>query len=402
MKTVRTAVVRLVATNEIRQGLRSKAMRISFAVLVVIAAIASALPGLIGSHGATTYRVAVIGVKPPDITTKALRVRFSSPRDQAAGQAMVRSRQVTAAVGPTRVWSNKALDPNLEAVLDQVHAGQVLGERARLAAVTDKVAAELFAPIAPLIAIRLDADRNDANAQGLASAVLVLLFFALTAFGGAVLSGVMQEKTSRVVEVVLGSVRTDELLAGKILGIGLLAMGQVTVIAFVAGMAGKLFSARELPTTTVPTLVVMLGAFVFGYLFYASLFAAAGSLVSRVEDAQAAATPISITLTLAYVASIGLAIGAPDGLATRTLGIVPFTAPMVVIARTAAGHPHWWELVLAAAVMSASVFAVVRFAARVYRGSILRNGARVTWRDAWSGVQRSTVAATTRSSADAE
>lgn len=123
--------------------------------------------------------------------------------------------------------------------------------------------------------------------------------------------------------------------------------------------------------------------FLFGFAFYASLFAAAGALASRIEDAQAVATPISLLLTAAYgVASVITLM--PNTLFAKVLTYVPPATPAVVIARVASGRIAWWELALAAVLMVVSVLGVVRFAARVYSGAALRIGAKVKLREALS------------------
>ena len=140
-------------------------------------------------------------------------------------------------------------------------------------------------------------------------------------------------------------------------------------------------SGANVPASTVATILTFVVCFLFGFAFYASLFAAAGALASRIEDAQAVATPISLLLTVAYgVASIIAVM--PGTLFAKIMTYIPPATPAVVIARVASDRIAWWEIVLAGLLMVVSVFGVVLFAARVYSGAALRIGAKVKLSDA--------------------
>jgi ABC-2 type transport system permease protein len=192
---------------------------------------------------------------------------------------------------------------------------------------------------------------------------------------------VVEEKSSRVVEVLLATLKPWQLLAGKILGLGVLGLLQIAVIT-VVGAAGALLSGVvDVAGAVLTTVVSVLGWFVLGYAFYASVFATAASLVSRQEDLGAVLTPTTLLLVAAFVIAIQAASDPTSGLATVT-SFVPGLSPLVMPVRTAAGEAAWWEVLLSALVMLAAIALVVRLGGRVYAGAVLRTGGRTRIREA--------------------
>jgi ABC-2 type transport system permease protein len=203
-----------------------------------------------------------------------------------------------------------------------------------------------------------------------------------------VLLGVLEEKSSRVVEVVLSRVRPIELLAGKVIGIGLLGLvAQLLVFAAVALVLVSMIDLADLPNLSEVGVTVIMGVvgwFVLGYASYAVLFAAAGSLVSRPEDVQGVVGWLpGIGLVPAYLLAV-IASQSPDEPLVKLGSFLPALAPLVMPARYAAGDVALWEVGVAILVTVASTYLVIRFAARVYRGGILRTR-RAELRDAYRG-----------------
>lgn len=390
------AAVRLVAIREIRQGVRSRAFRISTVLALVLVAVVGALPGILQGPKGTTYDVAardaawVAAYVPAvadtaDVTVRVRNIdasRLSQAVEDGTIDVAVIGAGPAAAGGPAgAILSNDAVASELLTVLNQAHALAVQNERVAASGLTTAQQRELFAPVAPLDVRQLDARANDPGRLAVASITVVALFLVLSLYGAAVLNGVLQEKSSRVVEVVLSAVSPTELLAGKLIGIGLLGLGQVAALAAVGLVATNVGGSVDLPTSTASTLVLSVVWFVLGYALFSSLFAMAGSLVSRQEDAQAAATPVSLLMTGSYVLTFALVLPSPDGVAARIVTFLPFTAPMAVLARSAFGAISWWEIVGAAVVTIATTVVIVRLAAVVYTRAALRFGARVKLRE---------------------
>lgn len=211
---------------------------------------------------------------------------------------------------------------------------------------------------------------------------LLLLYLAVLLYGTWILTGVTEEKSNRVVEVLLSSVRPWQILGGKILGIGLLAMGQLLGTIAAAIVALRLTSAFDLPPIEAGTIMNLVLWFVIGFLIFAVLFGAAGSLVSRTEDANTIAMPMSMTAVVGFFVSI-TALNDPDGLVATIFTFVPPTAPFVVPVRTALQAIPAWQYGLALVISLASIALLTGVAGRIYAGGLLRYGGRVGVREAW-------------------
>jgi ABC-2 type transport system permease protein len=186
-----------------------------------------------------------------------------------------------------------------------------------------------------------------------------------------------------VVEVVLSTVRPRDLLVGKVLGIGLLALVQI-VILVAAGIAAAQISGRmSLPPTTAGAVAQLLLWFILGFALYSTAMGFLGSLASRVEEASNASMPVTMTATACYLASILLVTQDPDGTLATAMTFFPPAAPMVVPLRAALGAIQPWETALSIALMMAAIWLMFVVGARVYAGAILQTGSRIRIRDAW-------------------
>jgi ABC-2 type transport system permease protein len=206
---------------------------------------------------------------------------------------------------------------------------------------------------------------------------------AIITYGNLVLTGVAEEKASRVVEVLLSRMPARRLLAGKVLGIGLLGLGQFALTAAAALVAAQFVESFDLPSVTGAVLAWGVVWFVLGYAVYAMAYGAVGSLASRAEDVQSAAGPIQYTLIAAYWGSFVALSSDPESGWSVLLSYFPVTAPLAMPARIALGVAAWWEPVLAVAVTLGALAALVVVAGRVYTNAILRTGPRLRLRDVW-------------------
>ncbi|MFL5688924.1 MAG: ABC transporter permease, partial [Chloroflexota bacterium] len=176
----------------------------------------------------------------------------------------------------------------------------------------------------------------------------VLILVGIFSFGYAVLTGVVEEKQSRVVEVVLSTVRARDLLMGKVLGIGVLGIGQLAVFIVAALVAALVTNRLELPTTTPGAAVLLAVWFVLGYLLYSTALGFLGALASRQEEASNASTPVTMVAMLSYFVAIFAVIDDPDGLVANVATFLPPSAPFVVPLRAAFDAIPAWQIGLAA------------------------------------------------------
>ena len=382
------STVRLVAAQELRERGRSKAFWVGTSVLLLGVVAAIVVPAMLGHHGPRTFQVGTVGA-PPGLASSVI-----SDAAALGGRANVR------AIGSIAEARSALGAQTLDLVVEGKTAVLVRGQNtdpsaaglAHLVARDLAVQARLQAaglpagripglvgaapaPVRSLIPVSPD------NQASKAIVVLgtIILYFCLTAYGGWVTSGVLEEKSSRVVEVILSAVRPRALLAGKVIGIGLLGLGQLAAVALTATIAA-IAVGRHLPPSTPEAIGVIVLWFLLGYAFYCSAFAAAGAASSRQEEAPTVAGPLTVLILLGYLVSLSV-LSNPDGALARITPFVPPLAPLVMPARILLGHTQPWELLASVAVMLAATYGLVRLAGRAYSGNILRFGGRITLRE---------------------
>jgi ABC-2 type transport system permease protein len=213
---------------------------------------------------------------------------------------------------------------------------------------------------------------------------LMLLYIAILVYGSWILTAVTEEKSSRVVEVLLSALHPWQLLAGKVVGIGGMGLAQFVTTVVVALIAVRVTGVIDLPELGLATAANLVFWFIFGFVLYAVIFGAAGSLVSRTEDAQTAAFPMSMIAVVGFFLSQS-ALTDPDGTAALVGTFVPLTAPFVVPVRAALHAIPAWQYLGAVAVTGVAIVGMVLIGGRIYSGGLLRFGSKVGWREAWRG-----------------
>lgn len=248
--------------------------------------------------------------------------------------------------------------------------------------------------------LTLEAERITEHGRGGAARISILfafgvgfvLYIMIVMYGQAVLRGVIEEKQTRVAEVVVASVSPAELLAGKMLGVG--AMGLTQMLVWI-GVGVILTKARgvvlahfgiqgpplHLPEISVGAAAVLVLFFLLGYAFYAALFAGVGATVSNEQDAQQAQAPV-VMLLVATVIFLAPILAAPEGTLAVLLGWLPFSAPIVMPLRMSVVSVPPTQIAGSLLVLAASCYVAVRGAARIYRTGLLMYGKRVTLREA--------------------
>jgi ABC-2 type transport system permease protein len=211
----------------------------------------------------------------------------------------------------------------------------------------------------------------------------VLILVGIFSFGFTVLTGVVEEKQSRVVEVVLSTVRARDLLMGKVLGIGVLGIVQLGVFIAAALIAAYATNRLVLPTTTPGTVVLLALWFVLGYLLYSTALGFLGALASRQEEASNASTPVTMVAMISYFVAIFAVIDDPDGLVANIATFFPPSAPFVVPLRAAFDAIPLWQIGVAAILTIIGIYILFTIGARVYAGAVLQFGGRIKLRDAW-------------------
>ncbi len=381
----------LVAVREIRERSRSRALRASVLVMILVVVGMILVPSLISGSG--TKDVGLAGAVPAGLpaaiesqgTAVGMTVRLHHYPGIAAGEAAVRRGEVSVLVADARrlEWRRQA-DQQLRAVLTGAIQGAAIRDRAAAAGISPGELSALLAPVR-VSSVQLGSVPGRSPGDEMAALVMtVLLLMAISTYGGLVLTGVVEEKSSRVVEVLLAHMPPRSLLAGKVAGIGLLGLAQIVVTALAALVTVAIVGTTGIPAVRGSVLAWAIAWFVLGYALYAMLYGALGSLASRAEDAQTAAGPVTMILVASYFVSF-IAVGRPDSTLAKVVSLFPPAAPMAMPNRIAMGAAAWWEPVAAAALTLAAIAVLVQFAGRVYTHAILHGGPSLKLRDAWRG-----------------
>lgn len=385
----------LVFTREYTERIRSKAFLISNAAILGVLLLGLALPLLLGGED-EPLAIGVLGDEATQVGELALAQQEAFGLETELEPVASRSAAVEALeagdleavlLDASTVLARDSVGRALEALLaNAANTVQVDATLAEAGLDADE-RAQLFA-IAPLEVELLEEDAGAVNVFDPSVAVVYgavfLLYGLLAIYGQWVAQGIVEEKQSRIIEVLLSALRPTELLTGKVLGLGALGLTQVTVLAGVATGGLLLTEVVEIPAAGWRALAFVVPWYVLGFLLYAALFAAAGSLVSRVEDLQSATLPV-ILLLIGALLAVQVALADPTSTVATVAGLVPLTAPIVQPILLAVGAASWPEVALAITLALATIAILLPLAARIYRNSVLRTSGRVSVREAWRG-----------------
>ena len=400
MAPVDSSAVKLVAKREISTRGRDRAFLISSLISVVV------LIGIIlinsFTSGSDEFKVGVVGSDAREIVAVAMERQdlFNATLEehvydsrQAAEEALRDGDVNVVLLGSESLLSERQPNPQLEALLSVVHE-QISVERAleaegldedQIATVLDPPALEVqtLEPLEPLN------PRQEEN-KTIAFIGIFLLYGQILGYGIWIAMGVVEEKQSRVVELLLATVRPSELLAGKVLGIGALGLAQLLGMGVVALGAAQITGSFHSSASAWLTIGNVVLWFLLGYAFYSCLFAAAGARVSRQEEVQNATSPFSMVILAAFFVAI-FSQGDPSSRIAVITSLLPPFAPLVMPLRIAAGVAPTWQVLLSFGLTAGATVLLIPLAARVYRGAVLQTGGTVKWKDAFRARTESTL-----------
>jgi len=386
-------VLWLVVRREVSTRLRSRVFRIMTPLLVVVLAAGIGVTALFGGSSPSSVGFLADDARAGAALTATgdaagVDVRAVTVADAAEAERQVRDGKLDAAVtsvGPDgfRVVVRHSLDDQTRGLLTAVARQQALDAQITalggdLASVDRAVAA------AGVDVVSLEASKQRDNARiGLGAVTGVLIYLSLLIFGPVVAQGVVEEKSSRVVEILLGTVRPWQLMSGKVIGIGIIGLIQM---ALYAAVGVPLAVATGVLSLSLVTALASAGWslvwYLLGFALFALLFAAAGSLVSRQEDASAVTMPLIMMIIIPYVIGISVLPGDPDSGLLRVLSLIPLSAPLIMPMLIAAGSAAAWQIALGTALTVATIVGLVPLTGRIYAGAVKRTGTRVKLTDA--------------------
>jgi ABC-2 type transport system permease protein len=375
-----------VARREILQAARQKSLLVSTAFTIAVLAAVTLLPDALGLGGPSERDVVAAGPAARALAEQAraaqapfdveLRVRGVATDAQARALVSDGEADVAVLAGGRRVLVAEGdADRAVAAIEEAARRRQAVTALERADVSRDVIGQALDPPGVPV------ERTTSGGGEGIAFLALLVLYGQLLGYGFVVASGIVEEKSSRVVELLLSVLSPRELLAGKVLGIGVVGLVQLLVIA-AAGLAiGVAAGALDLDGEALGALVVVLAWFLLGYGLFSAAFAVAGALVPRQEDLQTVTTPLTAMLVAVFILSFP-ALEDPGGGLARTLSLLPFSAPMVMPVRLIVGEVPAWEVLVAIAATLAATGLLVVLAGRVYRAAALETRAAIGLRAA--------------------
>ena len=388
----------LVARRELRERGRSKSFMISGIVTLLLVGAGLVLPGIVGGE-AEIHRIGVVGqgnepivraagdLAVADAGTVGDPERFETVTypDREAAEAGLGAGEVDLVLidGTTLLqertgFSGNGLVETLQRAGGSVRLQRLVEENGQAAADVIEILAS-----SALEVTGLDGEDPEADIRPvIAYAGLLLMYIAILSYGSWTLTGVTEEKSNRLVEVLLATLRPWQLLGGKVLGIGILGIGQFALTIGFAFALVNLTDLLDIPPLPIDGLIFLVLWFILGFAVYSVSYAAAGSLASRPEDAQSAAFPMTMLAVAGFFVSINT-LDDPTSTLARVTSFIPFTAPFVVPIRRSLDGIGTTEHIAAAVVAILSIVLLVRLSARIYTGGLLRFGRRVKLREAW-------------------
>jgi ABC-2 type transport system permease protein len=394
----------LIARREFVTRVRTRVFIIGTGIVLVALVGYVVLQVLVLNKQSTTptYKVAFVGdaqalADPLTASTKTLGIKIDrqDAADQTQAENQIRKGSLDLLIsGPAsspQVVVRDQLSSTLQAVLQGIVRQRALDSALAAAGLNPATVSAQVASAG--IHVQSLKPTSGARLELVAAGFVVALFLyvALLTYGTFIAQGVVEEKANRIVEILLSTVRAEQLLIGKVVGIGLVGLVQFTVIGAFAFFVTSLAGVFTVPAAGAGVILAGLLWFILGYFLYAILFAAAGSLVSRQEEVQSAVLPITMLAIISWFVAIGVLTPMFDGTPMSStgilLGLVPFFAPVIMPTGMATGDIAVWQVLLAIALTLLTSAAATWVAARIYSNSILRIGARVRLREALAGAR---------------
>ena len=377
----------VVARRDFRVRLRDKGFVISTAITITVLSVFILLRAY-GGGGTPTYDLGVVGGGTTASSAvsvarqQGITVRLHTYADRSSADAALRSGTVDAVLQGGRLTGKTTVPAQLQTVVET----SAVAERIRAAlsasgAPDSKIAKVLNTSPVSVETLEPSNPNRDTDAA-VAFVGVLLLYGQLFGYGVWVATGVIEEKASRVVEILLSTINARQLLAGKVAGIGLLGIVQLACIAGFAIALATVTKAISIPGSALGAALLVLGWFVLGFAFYSGMFAVSGALVSRMEELQNAMVPINIVILVSFFIAIG-SLQDPNSTIAVVASLLPFSAPLAMPVRIVLGAASGLQIAASIAILVGCTALLVPLAGRLYAGAVLRTGGKVKLRDAW-------------------
>ena len=400
---MRTGPVWMIARREIKTRMLTKANIISMAVMLAVIVIGA----FVGNYFLDRDAAAPERSVALEQSVSALRPQLELAAEQQKIELRVSTMTADDATAALAAAGDDAIDAFLSGdpaspqmlVAEQPDPGvlALVGAAVQSYVITDQISAlggdpgafeEMMAAAAPTVETLQPASQsgNEGPAYGISMVMISLLLGALISSGSIIAMGVVEEKTSRVVEILLATIKPTQLLAGKVLGIGAYGLFQIVVLAgALAGALAALGLTADIEVNIGASLALLIVWFLLGYALFALLFGGFAALVSRQEEIGSVTTPLMFLLFIPFYTTMFMVPADPDSTVVRVLSQIPFFAPFMMPARDAFGAVAGWELALSMGIALLTIPLLVWVAARVYQRGVLHTGGRMKLAEALKG-----------------
>lgn len=395
----------VVARREYLCRVRSASFRVGTVAGPLLLLALTGLPSLLTRHAPNPfYTIAVVdsagdleSLLEAEVTAvgmKPARLRHA-PQDlpRSILVSLIRDRALDGAVvmahngGEVELMTGVSMDPSdgvrLHAALQERLLETLVRRRGEELGFDSALLRSLSAPLTWKTTVISTADPS--TALGLALFMAMLLYVTLLTYGLATMRAVVEEKSGRIVELMLSSARPVELLAGKICGLAAVGVTQYLIWLLMAALVASLLPLETLSPYPLPSLSLGVAAacvvyFLLGYALFAALYAMVAGMVNSTADAQQLHLPVT-ALVVAPIVMVWLIVASPTSAAARALSLIPVFAPVLMVARIALGAAEWSEIVLSITALLVFIVVALWVAARIYRAGILARGAPPTPRE---------------------
>lgn len=406
--TNRAKAIWAIARREISVKLRDRAFILGFLGILAVMIVSMAIPILMNS-GTPTYQVTVSGAGATQVMDTAVEIGAyaatngddssifseqtslaahieiqSSDADQATLAQLVSEGEIKfAVVGDTpdalTIIAQDRMPGTLVAVVTQASGQVQIGQVADEAGLSQEQLVSLLAPVPPAQQLT-DSSQADQIVAWITSWAFAFMFFlSVIVFGQAIAQSVVEEKQSRVVEILVAAIPIRSLLAGKILGNTLLAVGQLVIIVGIALTGVHLLGYGMFLSVIGPAAAWFIAYFIAGFVMLACLWAVAGSLASRFEDLGSTTSFLQFLIMVPFFAGMFV----QDPFWMRILSFFPLTAPISMPSRVVSGYTMWWEPLVGLILVVLTAWLLVMIAAKLYSASIMHTSSRLKLKQAW-------------------
>ncbi|GAB3444720.1 hypothetical protein GCM10027517_24750 [Phycicoccus ginsengisoli] len=375
----------LVGQRSLLETFRSRTYRLVTAALLLASAAAVMVPRLILDQK-VSYTLATVGEAPaplraalaPAAARGDFTVQYTARADADAVRRAVRDGDASAGLAGGTLFTATKTDQTFPALVSQAVVSLEATARLRAAGLSEAQLAQLAAVRPPQQVPVARVGNEERAAVGFG--VGIALYLALTFAGSAIATAVAVEKSTRVSEVLLAVLRPSQVLVGTVSAVGLATLAQLLVLCVPLAVAVRL-GYVGLTAVASGDLALAIGWFLLGFVLYAFLFAASAALVDKVTEASAAVAPVTTVLVFGYLLSIIVVMGDPGSGWSTAISLFPFSAPMAMPIRWAAGEVPVWQLVAAMGVTAWTALLLVVAGAAVYRRALVITGHRVRWHE---------------------